>query len=83
MNRGAADLVVGVEEGLGRQRAQVGAFERITDAIIAGRLTVPIAATFPIEQIRDAVTLQSGGHVHGKVVVTLYQRSLPQHLLTS
>jgi len=31
----------------------------------------PIAATFPIEQIRDAVTLQSGGHVHGKVVVTL------------
>jgi hypothetical protein len=32
---------------------------------------VPIAAAFPIEQIRDAVTLQSGRRVHGKVVVTL------------
>ncbi len=30
-----------------------------------------IAAGPQIEQIRDAVTLQSGGHVHGKVVVTL------------
>ena len=55
----------------GGVNASPGASERITDAIVAGRLTVPIAATFPIEQIRDAVTLQSGGHVHGKVVVTL------------
>ncbi len=55
----------------GGVNASPGALERITDAIVAGRLTVPIAATFPIEQIRDAVTLQSGGHVHGKVVVTL------------
>ncbi|GAB3981512.1 NADP-dependent oxidoreductase [Actinoallomurus acanthiterrae] len=45
--------------------------ERITDAILAGELTVPIAATFPIEKIRDAVTLQAGRHVHGKIVVTL------------
>ena len=55
----------------GGVNASPGASERITDAIVAGRLTVPIAAIFPIEQIRDAVTLQSGGHVHGKVVVTL------------
>ena len=47
------------------------AMERITDAILAGKLTVPIAATFPIEQIRDAVTLQAGRHVHGKIVVAL------------
>jgi NADPH:quinone reductase-like Zn-dependent oxidoreductase len=47
------------------------AMERITDAILAGKLTVPIAATFPIEQIRDAVTLQAGRHVHGKIVITL------------
>ncbi|MCO5971844.1 zinc-binding dehydrogenase [Actinoallomurus soli] len=39
--------------------------------IRAGELTVPIAATFPIERIRDAVALQAGGHVHGKVVITL------------
>ena len=48
-----------------------GAATRITDAILAGQLTVPIAATFPVERIRDAVTLQAGRHVHGKVVVTL------------
>jgi hypothetical protein len=32
---------------------------------------VPIAASLPIEQIRDAVTLQAGRHVHGKIVITL------------
>jgi NADPH:quinone reductase-like Zn-dependent oxidoreductase len=47
------------------------ALEQITDAILAGKLTVPIAAVFPVEQIRDAVTLQAGRRVHGKVVVTL------------
>lgn len=45
--------------------------KRITDAILTGEITVPIAATFPVERIRDAVTLQAGRHVHGKVVITL------------
>ena len=47
------------------------ALDRITDAVLAGQLTVPVAAVFPVEQIREAVTLQAGRHVHGKVVVTL------------
>ena len=47
------------------------ALPRITGAILAGQLTVPVAATFPVGQIRDAVALQAGRHVHGKVVVTL------------
>jgi NADPH:quinone reductase-like Zn-dependent oxidoreductase len=47
------------------------ATQRITEAILAGAITVPIAATFPIEQTRDAVTLQAGRHVHGKIVITL------------
>ena len=55
----------------GGRDAPPDALDRITDAITAGKLTVPIAATFPIEQIRDAVTLQRDGHVHGKVVITL------------
>ncbi|MCL1870373.1 MAG: zinc-binding dehydrogenase, partial [Promicromonosporaceae bacterium] len=45
--------------------------QRITSAIADGRLTVPVAATFPLERIQDAVALQASGHVHGKVVVTL------------
>ena len=44
---------------------------RIAGAILAGQLTVSIAATFPVEQIRDGVSLQAGRHVHGKIVVTL------------
>jgi NADPH:quinone reductase-like Zn-dependent oxidoreductase len=55
----------------GGSDARPDALEQITDAILAGKLTVPIAAVFPVEQIRDAVTMQAGRHVHGKIVVTL------------
>ena len=51
--------------------AEPDALSRITDAILAGQLTVPIAAVFPVGQVRDAVELQAGRHVHGKVVITL------------
>ncbi len=51
--------------------APPGSLERITDAVRSSELTVPIAATFPVEQFREAVTLQAGRHVHGKIVVTL------------
>ena len=47
------------------------ALQQVTDAILAGQLTVPVAAAFPVEKIGDAVTMQAGRHVHGKVVVTL------------
>ncbi|WP_159798361.1 NADP-dependent oxidoreductase [Puerhibacterium puerhi] len=43
---------------------------RITDAILAGALTVPVAATYPMDRIRDAVVRQAAGHVHGKIVIT-------------
>ena len=51
--------------------APAGSLDKIAELILAGALEVPIAATYPIEQIRDAVELQSGGHVKGKVVVTM------------
>jgi NADPH:quinone reductase-like Zn-dependent oxidoreductase len=51
--------------------AQPEDLKRITDAIVAGEITVPIAAAYPIEKIREAVQLQAGRHVHGKVVVNL------------
>ena len=44
---------------------------QIAAAIVAQDVTVPIAATFPIEQINEAATLQAARHVHGKIVVTL------------
>jgi NADPH:quinone reductase-like Zn-dependent oxidoreductase len=57
--------------GTGGVDASPGAVERISAAVARGRLTVPIAATYPLEQIRDAVDLQRHGHVHGKIVVRL------------
>jgi NADPH:quinone reductase-like Zn-dependent oxidoreductase len=55
----------------GGSDARPDTLERITDAILAGTITVPIARTFPIEQIREAARLQAGRHVHGKIVITL------------
>ncbi|WP_448611866.1 NADP-dependent oxidoreductase [Geodermatophilus sp. URMC 60] len=37
----------------------------------AGQLRVPIARAFPLEQTAEAQDLVAGGHVRGKVVVTL------------
>ncbi len=51
--------------------AAPGAIEEIARLAAAGQIRVPIAATFPVEQIRAAVELQAGGHVHGKVVIDL------------
>jgi NADPH:quinone reductase-like Zn-dependent oxidoreductase len=51
--------------------AEPDALPRIADAIVAGHITIPIAARFPIEQIREAAALQADRHVHGKIVVTL------------
>ena len=55
----------------GGQDATPGALERIAEALAAGTLTLPIAATFPVAQLAEAVALQRGGHVRGKVVVTI------------
>ena len=54
--------------GAAATRADVA---EIAGLVAAGRLRVPIAATFPVERIRDAVELQAGRHVHGKVVIDL------------
>lgn len=51
--------------------AAPGALEKLAHLIATGRLRVPIAAVFPVEQIRTAVELQAGRHVKGKVVIDL------------
>jgi NADPH:quinone reductase-like Zn-dependent oxidoreductase len=58
-------------QATGGFQAAPGALDRVAAAAAAGQLTVPVHATFPIEQIRAAVELQRAGHVHGKVVITL------------
>ena len=51
--------------------AAPGALEKLASLIATGELRVPIAANFPVEQIRAAVELQAGRHVKGKVVIDL------------
>ncbi|GAB2528293.1 NADP-dependent oxidoreductase [Paramicrobacterium agarici] len=49
--------------------AAPGSLEKVARAIVAGEITVPIAARFGMDDIRDAVALQAERHVHGKIVV--------------
>jgi NADPH:quinone reductase-like Zn-dependent oxidoreductase len=51
--------------------AAPGAIDEIARLVAAGQLRVPIAASFPMDQIRAAVELQAGRHVHGKVVIDI------------
>jgi NADPH:quinone reductase-like Zn-dependent oxidoreductase len=51
--------------------AAPGALEEVARLVAAGQLQVPIAARFPVEQVRAAVELQASRHVHGKVVIDL------------
>jgi NADPH:quinone reductase-like Zn-dependent oxidoreductase len=61
----------GVRATRGGADASPADLDRITGAILTGEIMVPIAATFPVGRIRDAVELQAGRHVHGKIVITL------------
>jgi NADPH:quinone reductase-like Zn-dependent oxidoreductase len=65
-----AAQVDGVMQANGADAAP-GALEEVARLVAAGRLRVPIAASFPVEQVRAAVELQAGRHVRGKVVIDL------------
>ena len=51
--------------------AAPGVLEEVARPIAACQLRVPIAASFPVEQIRTAVELQASRHAHGKIVIDL------------
>jgi NADPH:quinone reductase-like Zn-dependent oxidoreductase len=65
-----AAVVDGIRAANGANAAP-GALDDIARLIAVGRLRVPIAATFPIDEIRAAVELQAARHVRGKVVIDL------------
>ena len=39
--------------------------------IADGELEIPVAATFPLDQVREAYTELASGHVLGKIVLTM------------
>jgi len=38
-------------------------------AAVLAELEIPIAATFPLDQVRDAYRLLARGHIRGKIVL--------------
>ena len=65
-----AAQIDGIRPATGANAAP-GAIEEIARLVAEGQLRVPIAATFPVEQIRAAVELQRDRHVHGKIAIDL------------
>lgn len=54
----------------GSRNAPAGALADIARQVADGSLTVPVAATYPIDEIRDAVEAQKAAKQLGKIVVT-------------
>ena len=66
----AADSDLPVQ-ATGGVNAAPDAVERIAALVAEGRMAVPIAARYPLDQVQDAVRFQAGRHARGKVVIAL------------
>ena len=65
---GAPETGVRVTGGPGTKRA-VHALTDIAELIESGRFSLPVAQTFPLDQIAEAHRISEGGHVRGKLVL--------------
>jgi NADPH:quinone reductase-like Zn-dependent oxidoreductase len=65
---GAQETGVEFSGGMGTGRA-VHALSDVGDVIEAGKFSLPVAQTFPLEQIAEAHELSQRGHVRGKLVL--------------
>ncbi len=66
--QGAQETGVTVTGGAGSKRAW-HALAQVAGLIDAGRFSLPVAQTFPLEQIAEAHRLSESGHVRGKLVL--------------
>jgi NADPH:quinone reductase-like Zn-dependent oxidoreductase len=67
---GAAATGAVVSGGMGTQRA-IHALGDVGGLIQAGRFSLPVAQTFPLERIGEAHDLSQAGHVRGKLVLVV------------
>ena len=65
---GAQETGAQFSGGMGTGRA-VHALDEIGDLIEAGGFTLPVARTFPLDQVAEAHELSQRGHVRGKLVL--------------
>jgi NADPH:quinone reductase-like Zn-dependent oxidoreductase len=49
--------------------ASAATLAELAGLIAAGELEIPIAATFPLADVRDAYRLLASGHVRGKIAL--------------
>ena len=49
--------------------ASASVLAELAGLVADGQLEVPVAATFPLTEVRDAYQLLASGHVHGKIVL--------------
>jgi len=66
--QGAQETGVRMTGGSDSKRAWY-ALDEISELIEAGRFSLPVARTFPLEQIAEAHRLSESGHVRGKLVL--------------
>jgi NADPH:quinone reductase-like Zn-dependent oxidoreductase len=66
--QGAQETGVTMTGGADSKRAWY-ALEQVAELIEAGRFSLPVAQTFPLEQIAEAHRLSESGHVRGKLVL--------------
>ena len=66
----AAAARFGVKADGSAAGASVDVLAELAALVAAGRLDVPIAATFPLARVQDAFRELAGGHTHGKIVLT-------------
>ena len=69
INRFDAVAKYGVKAEGNAAGATPAVLAELADLIAAGQLEVPIAATYPLEQVREAYTRLSTGHIRGKIVL--------------
>jgi NADPH:quinone reductase-like Zn-dependent oxidoreductase len=67
---GAEQTGVRFSGGMGEERA-FSALRAAAELVEAGRLSVPVAQTFPLQDIADAHRISETGHPRGKLVLTV------------
>jgi NADPH:quinone reductase-like Zn-dependent oxidoreductase len=65
---GAAERVGAHTDG-GQAASTVEVVAEVAQLIATGKVELPVAATFPLEQVRDAYALLETGHPPGKIVL--------------
>ncbi|MFC0682177.1 NADP-dependent oxidoreductase [Lysobacter korlensis] len=69
INTNATDPTAYGIRGVGRGPTSVPTLDRLAELVAEGRLTVPIAAVYPLDRVRSAFERLEQGHLRGKIVL--------------